>query len=259
MRFEVVNVTPKMAEYWLSLNTENRKVRPGYVKALAEAMKRGEFVASHQPIAVNGERLLDGQHRLLAVIASGAKAVPLTVAFEVDSSTFDVIDTGVRRSVADIYHADPMVMNPIAYLLRHCVNKKLTAKQIQPYYYKLAPLMNEIVRSVPRNAKRLSASPVRAGIAVSIMDGQDKRDVLGMYKEMSDFSLENLPRVGQVFVKQLLTGKTQHDNSFDMLIRTYIAFQKENADLSRIRVTEESNNIEKIRKIVRDYIGLYVE
>ena len=59
-------------------------------------------MVTHQGIAfdVNGV-LVDGQHRLAAVIEADVP-VELTVFTEVGEGTFDVLDTGKRRTAADV-------------------------------------------------------------------------------------------------------------------------------------------------------------
>lgn len=91
-------VTPEMAKDWLEKNTSNRPVDQRRVKALAAVMSRGEFLPTHQGIAFSTSgALLDGQHRLLAIVESGA-SVRMSVTWGVDPRALEVIDTGRARS-----------------------------------------------------------------------------------------------------------------------------------------------------------------
>lgn len=101
MKSDVRTVTPEEAEKLLENNSINRPLSTVVVRNLAEAMRRGEWQLTHQGIAVDSSgRLLDGQHRLSAVLESG---VPIeTLVFtSVDSSTFSVLDAGKKRNAAD--------------------------------------------------------------------------------------------------------------------------------------------------------------
>jgi hypothetical protein len=102
MRSRVQWITPAKAEEMLEANTTNRPLSRSVVKSFAEAMARGDWMVTHQGIAfdVNGQ-LVDGQHRLAAVIESDL-AVEMTVFTEVEEGTFDVLDTGRRRNAADV-------------------------------------------------------------------------------------------------------------------------------------------------------------
>lgn len=101
METKTMSVTPEMAARWLEGNANNRPIKQILVGELANAMLNGTFRLTHQAIALTSDgRLLDGQHRLLAVVASG-RTVNMNVAFNVDPDTYDVIDAGAKRSLAD--------------------------------------------------------------------------------------------------------------------------------------------------------------
>jgi hypothetical protein len=99
---EITDVNPKMAGEILAGNTENRNLRPVYVKQLAEAMERGEWVLNGEPvqIAKNG-LLLNGQHRLNAVVESGV-TVQMVVIRGLAVSTRRTMDMGTRRNLSDV-------------------------------------------------------------------------------------------------------------------------------------------------------------
>ncbi|MEU5691196.1 hypothetical protein [Actinosynnema sp. NPDC020468] len=94
-------LTPEVASEILGRNIENRRLDRHTVELYASAMNRGEWKLSHQGIAVDHRGvLLDGQHRLAAVVKSG-KAVPMLVVRGVQRDTFSVVDTGKKRSASD--------------------------------------------------------------------------------------------------------------------------------------------------------------
>ncbi len=102
VRSRVQTITPARAAELLEANSTNRPVSKAVVRSFAEAMRRGEWMVTHQGIAfdVNGV-LVDGQHRLAAIIEAD-RPVELTVFTEVAEGTFDVLDTGKRRTAADV-------------------------------------------------------------------------------------------------------------------------------------------------------------
>jgi len=67
----IEDITPSKAEKYLDRNTHNRTLRMPKAEALAEAIKRGEWEFNGDAIRfdVNGT-LLDGQHRLWAIVLS---------------------------------------------------------------------------------------------------------------------------------------------------------------------------------------------
>jgi len=99
---EVVDVDPDLARSILEGNKRNRLLRENYVKKLAGAMKRGEWAVNGEPvqIAENGT-LLNGQHRLSAVVESGCTA-PMLLVRGLSIKTQNTMDTGTRRNLSDV-------------------------------------------------------------------------------------------------------------------------------------------------------------
>ncbi|MEU1420495.1 hypothetical protein [Kitasatospora sp. NPDC005751] len=96
-----VKITPEIAAEFLSRNSVNRRLDNGQVEALREAILRNEWQVTHQGIAFDRSgRLLDGQHRLRAIIDAGVP-VEMFVFDGLSEDAFPVLDTGKRRSAAD--------------------------------------------------------------------------------------------------------------------------------------------------------------
>lgn len=95
----VVDLTPQMAADWLNhCNSHNRKLIDSHVDYLAGEMKAGRWRLTHQGIAFSTLGvLLDGQHRLWAVVMSGV-TVPMRVFVNEPHETMEVLDTGKRRT-----------------------------------------------------------------------------------------------------------------------------------------------------------------
>jgi hypothetical protein len=103
-----VDVTPEQARAWLKNNVCNRPLRKAVVANYARQMKRGEWLPIAQGIAFDTkQQLLNGQHRLSAIVASG-QTVRLLVTFSVPArikgsevKPMDLMDTGLPRSISD--------------------------------------------------------------------------------------------------------------------------------------------------------------
>jgi hypothetical protein len=96
----VLDVTPAMAEAWIcECNSHNRSLIEAHADRLAREMKAGRWKLTHQGIAFSPNRvLLDGQHRLWAVVLSGV-TVPMRVFFNQPADTLAAIDaTQARRN-----------------------------------------------------------------------------------------------------------------------------------------------------------------
>lgn len=99
---KAINLTPKMAKEILATNTHNRKITQTRVNKWAESMKRGEWQMNGEAIKISSDGvLLDGQHRLYAVIQSGT-TIPVLIIRGLAPSSQDTMDTGKSRTLSDV-------------------------------------------------------------------------------------------------------------------------------------------------------------
>lgn len=117
---DVMTVTPEIALGWLASNkyiiddvAVQRPARPALVRFYADEMRKGEFHSGTliEFGAVKDKKyLIDGQHRLLAVVESGASQVFLvkSVRYRNENELADAyarIDQGLKRTPADQFRA----------------------------------------------------------------------------------------------------------------------------------------------------------
>jgi hypothetical protein len=103
-------VTPALAADYLEANFDrNRNQRRRWVEILSRAMKSGEFLFTHQGIAFDEDGfLIDGQHRLAAIVDSG-ESHWLLVVRNIPRSHVVGIDIQARRAAHDqirVIHSD---------------------------------------------------------------------------------------------------------------------------------------------------------
>lgn len=98
----IESVTPAVAQEWLdTYNVLNRKLKPRVVAMYARDMANGDWVFNGDTIRFDTDgNLLDGQHRLHAVVQSGV-TVPMLVIWGLDPASRVVIDSGAKRSKGD--------------------------------------------------------------------------------------------------------------------------------------------------------------
>lgn len=100
----VTEITPEIAVQLLKGNYDNRKVTPSKVKAYASDMIAGRWQVTTQGISVakNG-RIIDGQHRLMAVQRAGIP-VKMVVNTNVPEENYNVFDIGIKRNNSTIFN-----------------------------------------------------------------------------------------------------------------------------------------------------------
>lgn len=97
-----VTITPETAERLLRSNTVNRSLREAKVRQYAADMAAGRWTHSADMICISPDGLLlNGQHRLHAVVRSGC-----TITFAVQRNTppesMQNMDTGAARKISDV-------------------------------------------------------------------------------------------------------------------------------------------------------------
>jgi len=99
---EIIDVTPELAGSWLAANTLNRKIRPRQVKIYAADMTNGDWTWTGEPVRFDtAGRLIDGQHRLHAIMTSGA-TIRLLVVRNLPPVAQQDIDNGIPRKFNDV-------------------------------------------------------------------------------------------------------------------------------------------------------------
>lgn len=109
----IVMVTPEMATRWLERNKANRPLRLHKVDQYARDMQGGKWeLTGTIEFDTNGD-LIQGQHRLSAVVKSGC-TVGMFVLRGISPDAQRVMDSGIARTAADNLHMDKGIKNAVA-------------------------------------------------------------------------------------------------------------------------------------------------
>lgn len=94
-------VTPELAGLWLTRNTNNRPLREGRIVTMARDMANDTWAYTGEAIKFSTTgRLIDGQHRLAAVVKSGT-TVKMLVVLDLPDEAQVYMDAGARRTAGD--------------------------------------------------------------------------------------------------------------------------------------------------------------
>ena len=96
-------ITPELAKKMLEKNTINREINKAGLEFLVNEMTENRFKYNGESIIVskNGN-LMDGQHRLLAIVKSGV-SVYINIVDGIEEETMSTIDTGTVRTAASVF------------------------------------------------------------------------------------------------------------------------------------------------------------
>jgi len=171
---EMVEVTPEMATRWLAENNlNNRNLRPGRVQWFARQIINGLFILTPQGISFDVDGvLMDGQHRLAAIVKTGC-TVPLLVSRGWAPSTRLALDAGAQRSAQDsinmTFPDEVVTKNHVATARKMFAGfEKQTQMSVSEVHGFIRTHRNAIdfaLEHIPGGTAGLSAAATRAAVA----------------------------------------------------------------------------------------------
>lgn len=211
-----VTVTPELARRWLTEhNNINRHVRKQWVEYLADQITAGRFEPTSDAIAFRESdgALVNGQHRLLAIVRAN-KSVTVLVVHGMSDEAFTVTDRGVGRSAADALKIQNALLADagLAYRMIHDIlgTKRLaeivqrdTVAWWEPAY---TALTTRITFS-----RGFSSSPMRIGFGArwAIADTPAKREVvLAQWRALMASDVQTMSAATASLWKRVSRGAT---------------------------------------------------
>jgi hypothetical protein len=166
-------VTPEQARQWLKENNiKNRKPRPRQIEILRREMAGGAWAFTHQGIAFGEpnadgiEPLLDGQHRLEALSASGVSIKDFLIFRNLPAKAQECTDMGQARSVAENLQMFDGEANTAAL----CSLVNTLAQTWGNYEYKVSlPQTREILKLFPKLRLLAKIDHAKFGPAFSLI------------------------------------------------------------------------------------------
>lgn len=255
MQTKVTHVTPEIAKYFLGMNTQNRSVRKTHVEYFSRMLKEGSWQLTHQGIAISDDGvLLDGQHRLMAIVASGVGA-DIQVTTGMPSNMFHAIDCGIGRTAKDITRLPATHL--AAYNVLHAIKsnyQKMTPKEIMQYEEIFGDCARMLFEYAPSMIRGLTTSSTHAAIMVLLKEGETQ--VLDVYRKVTLYEIESLPKATLGLVKQVASGKTKYGGGSgrsSMFFRALKAFDpNEWGNMCIITDAFEKRAVERVNKIIVD-------
>lgn len=260
----VVLMTPEMAAALLERNTDNRHVRKPHVKYLAGIIERGEWILTNQGVGISKSgRLLDGQHRLMAIVMAD-KPVNIQVTEGLDDEAYMAIDTGITRSGTDV---TKLPQKLVAVLRRgyiaHAVDVGSPKVSAQEYHKLLNTEFGKMckrVTDVSSSKPGLGNAKLLFGVVLACLEGSPDYSI-GIYEQVKEKAKENflngyanLPPATQNFIRQLGNGDLFKGQDLDVVIKTYKATSKKFANVKILRVDVDLNRKDFVRKLVSPWM-----
>lgn len=103
---KVEYITPEIAIEYLKRNFNNRKADQRVIEYYADQMTKGNWRLSPEGVSFDKlGRLIDGQHRLFAVIKADM-TIPFMVTKGFGEDVFQTVNTGKNRSANDVFNIE---------------------------------------------------------------------------------------------------------------------------------------------------------
>jgi hypothetical protein len=171
VQVKMVTVTPQIAEKWLQRSTHNRNVVRARVDQYAADIRRGEWRVNGEAIKISRDgKILDGQHRLLAVLEANA-AITTLVITGLEPEAQETMDQGRARSFADVLKLrGEKYYQPLSTAARALCIYELYGEILAPPY-KAAPTIQQCSRTLERNPELRDSVKFAFGILRPWMPG----------------------------------------------------------------------------------------
>jgi hypothetical protein len=237
----IEKITPEIASAMLCHNRENRDVRDSVVAKYMRIITRGEWRVTHQGIAFDDTgKLVDGQHRLMAIARTGA-TVEMMVTRGVAPETFAVLDQGVRRTAADILRLPPRTAEVINFASRVYTNEMTpSAATLQKMHAAIGPAVGRLVEYCSNNATFFSSAAMKLGAVSRILLGEDEQYVLDLYANLCRSNVDSIPPVAAALVKAHLQGRTSAANKNETMAVALYIFNQRNKSFKQLRLDTDS-------------------
>lgn len=234
-------VTPDQATIWLQSNNINRTVRNHWVSQLANQIKDGNWIVTHQGIALSQSGvLLDGQHRLMA-IQKAQIPVEMFVCTDADESIYKAIDCGIKRSMADLTRLgklDAEAANRVCKIVHNGRNSS-PDKVMLIGNSSFIKTHGKLVQFCSARAKYYGSVNSRISACLAIELGSNFDYVAQLYADLNRMDIRGLPPIASCLIKQVANNSAHVNDNGDCLARTFKVFNQYYENYTRLIINQQ--------------------
>ncbi len=246
----IVTITPELAGLLLEKhNDNNRNQRGRAVADMVRDLVEGDWALNGETIKISKTgRVLDGQHRLLAILL-GDKPMRTFVIIGLDDEAQDTMDSGIKRTTGDVLklHGEKDV-NVLAAIIRRLWlwqrgDRKLASNPVPTKtetsdFLEANPGIRESVRVAGRvysNFPHLSKTAV--GVAHFLTDQVDAEKAEWFFERLADGAVDDPSHPVVTLRNRMIKDNTVQDmfSSLTLIMRAWNA-TREGASLKKIPV-----------------------
>jgi len=250
-------ITPELAKQYLLLNiNKNRALQQNRIKFYAKQMKADQWPVTSQGISFDTlGRMIDGQHRLLAIVEA-CIPVEMAVIRDVPVQSFRVLDSGMGRTLAfraDMKTTTAAIAGAIHRFLGGNFAATISVDDLAATYGVFKKEVDAVgnARSMPK----ISVAPIMAAVAIHMKQGNHYAFL--QYKAMTEFDTSALTPCVANFMRSIIDKSNVSGSSVDRMIlflRAYKALIASNAQKAYVSIRTDEGMKERLQRAVRRYL-----
>jgi hypothetical protein len=257
MEYKRQNVTPQAGAKMLERNKGNRDIRQHRVDYFVDLLTRGEFKCTHQGIAIAPDgNLLDGQHRLWAIVTSGI-AADMMVAHNVDPDTYTAIDTAAKKTNADLLRVDRRITEVAGFIIKFVHSVAAGPDRVgKALDGPVGQAIRTLVQGHQTTKARVSAVPIKAAVVARMLDiPANTNRLCELYRAFVARDYPSLNKSTQSFLRQIDdTARVRPGDAHQIFIRAWRAFDVEKPHLAKLTIKDSEVVADEVRAVLSRFL-----
>jgi len=267
MKIEKKLVTPAIAIELLKNNTGNRAIKKPTLFRYSNEMKGGRWKEDTGELIKLNEygKILDGQHRLRAVVHSGC-SIHFHFAYDLSDEIFDVLDTGSLRNASDSFFISGIKNNnliPSIITLNYSINtggkdknaqknNKLSITQLLDEYNKKPLFWDEVSKKTINwynNFSKIIAPSIIGGLYSIFKEKDECKADFFMIELCGGLNITNssVNILRNILIKDKISiRKMQMDFKIAIIIKTWNLYRTN----SSLKIIKWDSKVEKFPTIL---------
>lgn len=248
-------ITPQIAAEWLRRNVSNRAQRAGTVKKYAVTMASGKWMLTPEGICFDTTgRLLNGQHRLAAIVQSGS-VVEAVIFRGVKPEVFHAFDRGLNRSHADALSIDKRLAEVARLAASTCMGNSGSVPdfRISEMADLLGSYHTDLTEFCGSRTRVFASAPFRLAACVRMLIGNSDY-VKRVYRGLCLGDAASLPPIAQSLIGAVASGRVSAGGGgfqFDLLSRAWKVFDEQKKNASKIVVDKAITGASEISALIK--------
>lgn len=243
MHTSIETVTPEYAKHLLALSKGNRPISQSHVNWLKRLMSSGQFILTHQGIAIDKNNVLvDGHHRLMACIQANTP-IQLSITYGV-GDIYHYLDQGKNRNLSDLLRINKRLAEICNFFLKYGMfMRKPSADDAQKYCLKPNSLIESYFENLidycSANTRIYGSTPMRAAAITNIiLHPGTEHYVLSQYRALCVYDINSMSNCSKALLVKFQKLGNVEIHKKDLFINGLKVFDQKKSDISKIAVLD---------------------